>query len=89
MGALFILFISINILAFIIGRLLTLDTSKWPVWLNMKPFNCRKCLTTHISWVLNTFIGLLIGNWIYIIAGIIVAGVIYYLIDIEEKKQWS
>ena len=84
----FISLIAISIISFIVGKTVT-ELIKLPAWLDMKPFNCRKCLTTWISWVLNTLLGLIVGDWIYILCGTISSSVIFYLIYNEEKKQWE
>lgn len=89
MAGLFILFISINILAFIAGHIFTDGIIELPKWLDVNPFNCRKCLTTHIAWVLNTLVGLIVGSWLYVVLGVIFAGIIYWLIRNEEKDQWE
>lgn len=83
----FISLITVSIISFIVGKTVT-ELIKLPVWLDMKPFNCRKCCTTHLTWVLNTLVGLILSNWIYIILGIIMAICSYVLINNEEKKQW-
>lgn len=88
-AVLFIILIGISVFAFIIGKLFTEGSFKLPSWLDMKPFNCRKCLTTWTSWILNTLVGLMVSNWIYIICGTISSTVIFYLIHNEEKNQWE
>ena len=88
-AVLFIILIGISVFAFIIGKLFTEGSFKLPSWLDMKPFNCRKCLTTHIIWVLDTLIGLIVGSWIYIVCGILLGVCIYLLINNEEKNQWE
>lgn len=87
MTVLFIIFIGINITAMILGNLV--EIIKLPKWLDFKPFNCKKCLSTHICWVLNTLVALIAGSAFYFIAGIAAAATIYYLIDNEDKAQFE
>lgn len=86
---LFMNLIGISAASFVIGRLFTEGSIKLPYWLDMKPFNCRKCLTTWTSWVLNTLVALIVGSVIYFICGTISSAVIFWLIYNEEKKQWE
>lgn len=87
LGALFILFISVCILALIIGHLP--ECVKLPCWLDFKPFNCRLCLTTWTCAVLQTLIAIFIGGWLYFVGGVIASIVLFILIWREEKKQWE
>lgn len=87
LSALFILYISINMLSLFMGRLV--EIVKLPQWLNFKPFNCRLCMSTHTAWILHTLLALLINSWLYFGAGIVAAAVIYYLIYKEDSKQFD
>lgn len=86
-STLFILFIGINLVALFLGNYV--EHHPLPECLDFKPINCRKCLSTHISWVLNTLVATLINSWFYFIIGILTAGVIFYLLDREDKKQFE
>lgn len=84
---LFIIFIALNIVAMMVGRIS--EVGKLPEFLNFKPFNCRLCLSTHSCWVLHTIVALFTNSWIYFIFGVIAAICVYQLISREEKKQWE
>ena len=64
-SALFILFIALNLLSMFIGNLV--EIIKLPKWLDFKPINCKKCLSTWSSWTLHTIVALSICSWIYFI----------------------
>ena len=83
----FMVYIAVNCLAMFLGNMI--EHIKLPTLLDTKPFNCKKCLSTHSAWVMHTFIALCIGNWIYFICGIIAAVAIYKLIDHEDRQQFE
>lgn len=86
-SALFILFIALNLLSMFIGNLV--EIIKLPKYLNFKPINCKKCLSTWSSWTLHTIVALSICSWLYFIAGFLGGLVIFILIHLEEKKRWE
>lgn len=86
-AGLFILLVGITLVAFILGNLIT-EKNLLPKFINIKPFNCRKCLTTHLIWVPGVFIGLLIENMWFVVMSIIFAAIAYFLLDREDKKQF-
>ena len=50
-------------------------------------FECRKCLSTHISWVTSTFISLLLGDWYMLIIGLIFAGFLFLGLYVDERNK--
>lgn len=86
---LFIAIIGITTSSFILSRLITESSFRIPELLDFKPFNCRKCLTFHSIWILNTILGLIVQNYIVILIGFIIALASYYLIKKEEESKWE
>jgi hypothetical protein len=52
-----------------------------------KAFECRKCLSTHIAWVVSTFISLLFEDFCMLIIGLIFAGALFTGLYIDEKNK--
>lgn len=50
-------------------------------------FECRKCLSTHITWVTSTFISLLFGDWVMLIVGLVFAAGLFTGLYIDEKNR--
>ena len=86
-SALFILFIALNLLSMFIGNLV--EIIKLPKWLDFKPINCKKCLSTWSSWTLHTIVVLSICSWLYFIARYLGGLVIFILIKKKKKKRWE
>lgn len=55
--------------------------------LQFKAFECRGCLTFHITWVTTTIMSLAFGDWIMLAFGIFFAFMIYLGIRIDEKNK--
>lgn len=62
-------------------RLSRYDVFKMTVW------ECRKCLSTHISWVTSTFISLLFNDFIMLIIGLIFAAFLFIGLYIDQKNK--
>lgn len=87
----FILLILTTIISFILGYYLTetkYDISKYKLF-NMKPFNCRKCLTFHITWVLNTILALLFNSLYMGVFGVICAIGNFVAIELDDKDKFD
>lgn len=52
-----------------------------------KAFECRKCLSFHISWFTSTLIGLLFNSWTMVVIGIIFAFSLFFALWIDEKNK--
>lgn len=50
-------------------------------------FECRQCLSFHITWTLTTLISLLFGDWIMFIVGIFFAFMLYVGLRIDQKRR--
>ena len=59
---------------------------KYPLF-QFQGFECRKCLSTHITWVTSTFISLLFNDWIMLIIGLIFATFLFIGLYIDEKNK--
>lgn len=53
----------------------------------MKAFECRKCLSTHIAWVTSTFIATLFEDWYVFIIGLIFAAALFTGLYLDEKNK--
>jgi uncharacterized protein YneF (UPF0154 family) len=62
-------------------RLAKYDVFKMTVW------ECRKCLSTHITWVTSTFISLLFHDWIMFIIGLFFAAMLFIGLYIDQKNK--
>lgn len=79
----FVLAIVMWFACFFIGFLLT-ENVHTAIWMkveafDMRPFNCRKCLTTHITWICFTMLAYLSG-WRYLYLGAMAAAWTYYIL---------
>ena len=60
--------------------------SRWGLF-QFQGFECRKCLSTHISWVTSTFISLLFNDWLMLIIGLIFDGFLFLGLYLDEKNK--
>jgi len=87
---LLITLIAVNISGTFIGWLLT---ENYPTriarleWLNFKPFSCRKCLTGWYIIIINITIGIMIGNWLYTVIGVLFGLATTLALHIEDKRH--
>lgn len=83
-----LIFITINIIACIIGYIATESKYRLVEYiptLNFKPFNCKPCFTFHSIWILQGIVALIIGSWIYFIIAVITALLIFFILWVEDK----
>lgn len=52
-----------------------------------KSFECRKCLSFHLNWVLSTCISILFGDWIMFVIGILFSALLFTGLMIDEKEK--
>lgn len=50
-------------------------------------FQCRQCLSFHITWVTTTIMSLAFGDWIMLGVGLFFAFMIFLGIRIDEKNR--
>lgn len=50
-------------------------------------FECRKCLSTHITWVLTTLCSTLFSDWLMFIIGLFFAAMLFTGLYIDEKNK--
>ena len=85
----FILAIAIALLSFVAGYVLTetrYSLSRWRVF-DMRPFNCRLCLSTHLTWVSETAAALAFGSVPMGAFGLACAAGVYYAIRYDTRKR--
>ena len=87
----FILLIICTAIAYILGYIFTetkYDLQKYPIF-DFEAFKCRKCLSFHISWVLNTFTSTLFNDWIMLVLGIIFSFFLFLGLKIDENNRFK
>lgn len=52
-----------------------------------KAFECRPCLTFHFNWVISTAIGLLFGDCVMILIGVLFSFLLWSGLKIDEKEK--
>ena len=86
----FCILIASVVLGYLGGLLFTEEfpLNKWRIF-QFKAFECRPCLSFHISWVTSTAVALLLGDWIMVAVGIFFALMLYWgiIVDIKEKTE--
>ena len=60
--------------------------AKYPLF-QFQGFECRKCLSTHITWVTTTFISLVFNDLVMLITGIVFAAFLFVGLYIDEKNK--
>jgi len=85
----FILLVLSVLVAYALGYYFTEEyrlADKHPLF-NFQAFECRQCLSFHISWVTSTFISLLFGDWIMVTVGVFFAFMLYLGLRIDQKRK--
>lgn len=86
----FLILVGSTLLSYVLGWLLT---EKYRIadintLFQFKAFECRKCLSFHICWVLNTFLSLCFNNYVMLVFGIIFAIFLYLGLYFDEKSRF-
>lgn len=87
----FILLVLLTLISYTLGFHFTegkFDLQKYKLF-QFKAFECRKCLTFHITWVLNTFVSLLFKDYIMLIVGVVFAIGVFIGLYIDEKNRFN
>lgn len=85
----FILLILLTFLGYTFGFYITeklRPAERWKLF-DFKAFRCRPCCSFHCTWVLTTFAGLLMADWIFVALGFLWAGVLFAGLKIDEKNK--
>lgn len=85
----FILLVVSVLIGYSLGYLLTESKYRLPNkgLFNFEAFQCRKCLSFHISWVISTTISLLFADWYMLIIGVVFAFMLFIGLKIDQKKK--
>lgn len=59
---------------------------RYPLF-QFKAFECRKCLSTHITWVLTTLASCIFSDWKMFIVGLFFATMLFIGLYIDEKNK--
>ena len=84
----FLLVVSV-LFGYTLGYILTetkYRLAQYPLF-QFQGFECRKCLSTHITWVTSTFISLLFHDWIMFIIGLFFAAMLFIGLYIDQKNK--
>lgn len=59
------------------------------VWtiLDRKPFNCRPCLTFHLTWMLSGIFAFARQSWTLAGIGIVVAFIVFFIVKYIDNKK--
>ncbi len=69
------------------GVMLSLRLPEVWTFLNRKPFNCRPCLTFHLTWMLFGIFAFARQSWTLAGIGIVVAFIVFFIVKhIDNKK---
>lgn len=85
----FILLVLSVFIGYVFGYVFTetkYNLSKYKLF-QFKAFECRPCLSFHISWVVSTFISLLFSDIIMLIFGIIFAFIMWIGLKVDQKSK--
>lgn len=85
----FLLLVASVVNGYVLGYVFTetkYDLAKYRLF-QFKAFECRKCLSFHISWVTSTVLSLLFEDWIMLIIGVIFAFILFVGLKIDEKNK--
>ena len=52
-----------------------------------KPFNCRPCLTFHLTWLLSTFLALIACSWWLFVSGVLTAFVVFAVVKYIDNQK--
>lgn len=52
-----------------------------------KPFNCRPCITFHLTWLLIGIEAYLLGSMSLFVVGVVLAFVVFAIINYSENKK--
>ena len=55
--------------------------------LDRKPFNCRPCLTFHLTWVLSVPVAVITGEPAVFPVGLVCAFILFFALYIHNKSQ--
>lgn len=87
----FLILVICVLVAYTLGYVFTetkYDLQRYKLF-DFKAFQCRKCLSFHISWVLSTFISLLFVDFIMLAFGLIFAAFLFLGLHIDEKRRMN
>lgn len=78
---------SISIVSFYWGIVLSLHLPKIHRWFDRKPFNCRPCLTFHLTWVLAAFFALICNSLEILMVGVLLAFILFLIVKYIDNKK--
>lgn len=84
----FILLVISVLIGYFLGYFLTerYNLNRYDVF-RFKAFECRPCLSFHISWVTSTFISLLLNDWVMVLIGIAFALMLWLGLYIDQRNK--
>lgn len=85
----FIILVASVFIGYIFGYLFTetkYRLARFPIF-QFEAFECRQCLSFHVSWVTSTLISLIFNDWFMLIIGLFFAFMLYLGLRIDQKKK--
>lgn len=71
----------------ILGEYLSIQLPMYDKLLDRKPFNCRPCLTFHLSWITTTLMALAFNSAPIFVLGIIYSFVVFIILYLIDKNK--
>lgn len=85
----FILLVLCVLIGYTLGYVLTeteYRLARYPLF-QFQAFECRKCLSTHITWVLTTLTACIFYSWWMFMVGLFFAAMLFVGLYIDEKNK--
>ena len=86
----FLILVACVLIGYTLGFIFTegeeLRLSKYRLF-QFEAFECRQCLSFHITWVLTTLCSTLFSDWLMFIIGLFFAAMLFTGLYIDEKNK--
>lgn len=85
----FLLLVGVVLTSYTLGWFFTTkyDLASKSSLFQFKAFECRKCLSFHLNWVLSTCLAIVFGDWIMFVIGILFSALLFTGLLIDEKEK--
>lgn len=73
--------------AIVLGGWLSVILPETDSRLDIKPFNCRPCLTFHLCWMMMAAVAYIVETCYWFVAGVMIALVVFFVVrHIDNQK---
>lgn len=85
----FILLVLSTLVGYTLGYFFTETKYRLAQWdlFKFQAFECRPCLSFHITWVITTLIAAIFGDWVVFIIGIFFAFMLFIGLKIDQRNK--